>query len=138
MRCVCCGRLVRMDSSLIPHTFKRRHAIDVRIQEFTGNGQQGPGTGFLWTGRELREDELLELSRSINTVAERVQQKLNGVEDSFGVTEDDINEPSLSYRTFQSLAGDYLLEAERSLETARMELEFRHKEVELAAKRFKG
>jgi hypothetical protein len=80
MRCLCCGRLARMpDKGGLPAIFRPDHVPEVKIQEFTGNGKAGKGTGFAWSDRAPEQAELIALQDLVATVGTRLRQEI-GVE----------------------------------------------------------
>jgi hypothetical protein len=120
----------------VPHIFLRPKTIDIRIQEFIGNGRRGPGTGFKWTRRDIRPDELLALDRVTSAAALQVQEYNNRTDDFDDVVvhEFDFQDSSLPDHDFREVAEKYIEQAEEALHYAVNELEHRKKEVKLAAK----
>jgi hypothetical protein len=78
MRCCFCGRLqaFKTGDGALPEKINQEHALDIRVQEFLGNGTR-KGPGFAWSQREMTMQELEAVELRLVEITERVRAEID-------------------------------------------------------------
>lgn len=109
-----------MDKQSLAAIFHGNYRIQVMVCHYNG----GKGHGVTWSTRQVSPEERRTLMRSVLATAARLQGE---ADDRIAA---DLSDPDLSDDAFAAASAEYLTDADRQLEAAQNEYNFRQREVE--------